>query len=317
MPGRIPISPPGAGGYYSYGQPQQPIMPGSGAGINRGGAGIGTQTATQPFFNPISTSGLTPRLGWDPRSIPNTRPGYRGEALPPLPSARSQAPGPVGTGWGVEAFPPQMGAGSVGTPGAVFPPPTALARTTAGSNNPLFGRPGFRYQYRVPASRVGPSFKGSPGTGQTAATGGNRAEGFVLSGNATEQYFSAAQFDYQPGTRADFGPSTGKNGTALPVGINVGSDGVELVGTYRVHDFTPAMRFENQMRTAGYWQDQSFGPGYRYLAQQQQVAKYNPYTQVAMSRPLSPQAYFLGYQMQMPQAARMGGFNGMGHPLGY
>lgn len=175
------------------------------------------------------------------------------------------------------------------------------------------------YSYYHPAQRIGPIPKLSSGSGLTG-TGNrdNRALGFAPAGYATQQYMPVTQFDYMPplDESFDIGISEKTPYAGLPKSIAVGTDGREMVGTYQPHDFTPAAHFFKQGRSGGNWQDMSFGPDYRQLLDQQQVARYNLYNQVALARPLSPNAYFLGYQTQASVSQMIGG-TAQGRPLGY
>lgn len=188
------------------------------------------------------------------------------------------------------------------------------------SNTALFGRPGFTYSLTKPSFRTGPVPKLAPGTGLTNASNpDNRSLGFQPSGYGSKQHMPMQQFDYTPPTDPTF--DVGDNPMAkfpsLPRTIDVGVDGVTLVGTYRAHDNTPADRFFKQGRSSANWQDMSFGPGFRYLLPYQQVARYNLYNSIALARPLSPNNYFLGYQVQPQVGAVLGGALGQGRPLGY
>ena len=213
---------------------------------------------------------------------------------------------------------PQTEALSSRLQGAVSP---GIGTVGANVYSPLFGRPGFSYTYAQPARRIGPAPKLSPGTGQTGG-GSNRSLGFQPAGYASQQHMPMQQFDYTPPTDATFDVGNanafqGGDKRAMPRSIGVGTDGRSLVGTYTPHDFTPADRFFKQGRASANWQDMSFGPDYRFLLPYQQVARYNLYNQIAPARPLSPNAYFLGYQTQAGVASQIGGVTGMGRPLGY
>ena len=217
---------------------------------------------------------------------------------------------------GVEASTSQMANLGRVTQGKAVKP-QAYGTTRANVVNPLFGRPGFSYTPHQPHQRLGPSAKLAPGTGLTGVPQ-SRSEGFIPSAYAGEQFLDVNQYDYMPATDPTVGPGHEiKAFDTLPRSIGVGDDGISMLGTYRAHDFVIPSRFFQQGRSAAYWQDQSFGPEYRYLIPAQQVARYNLYTDIALARQLSPNAYFLPYQTQPAVASQVMNGNGMGRPLGY
>ena len=269
---------------------------------------------------------VQPVLAWPRVGTVAPMPGVRGPALPspvnrvPInfpgaPRARYQSPGPVGMGWGVEAFTPTLGAASA--PRAVNL--MGLAGTR-GPNviSPLFGHPGWSYVYSKPAWRWGPTAKLAPGTGHTnIGARSNRNQGFQPTGYGTVQFIDVNQYDYSPDTDPNYGLKAERNNSSLPRSIPFANDGAELVGTYRAHDSTPADRFFKQGRSSSNWQDMTFGPDYRYLTEYQGVGRYNLYNSIALVRPLSPNDYFFGYVTQPNVASQIGGANGQGRPLGY
>jgi hypothetical protein len=189
---------------------------------------------------------------------------------------------------------------------------------TRGANviNPLFGRPMTSYTYTVPARRFGPAPKLAPGTGLTAQRGSNRAQGFVPAAHATEQYLPGDFFDYTPPTDPNVGPGIGLKAVEIARGIGYGDSGTTLVNLTPPHENTQASRMFTQGRSSAPWQDFTFGPDYRWLLQQQLVAKYNVYNGVRLAGVLNPNAYSLGTVTQPAQAAALGS-SGMGRPLGY
>jgi len=217
------------------------------------------------------------------------------------------------TGRGVEAT-----GGGLASIAAMQQGAVPLQYGTRGANvvNPLFGRPQLSYTFTAPAKRIGPTPKLAPGTGQTALVGSNRSQGFVTPGSATQQYLPGDYYDYTPPTDPNVGPGIGQSGVSIPKSIGYGDNGVALVNREPPHDFTPANRMYSMGRSAANWQDQSFGPDYRWLLRQQLVSKYNVYNGVRLAGVLNPNAYSLGYVTQPAQAAALGS-SGMGRPLGY
>jgi hypothetical protein len=108
--------------------------------------------------------------------------------------------------------------------------------------------------------------------------------------------------DYEP-VGMDYAPYTDEEHRIplprKPVGAE---DGIEILGTYRSHDFTPADRFFTQQRSAAMWEVMSFGPNFRNLLSRKQVEKYNIQSRTISARPLPQNNYFLGY-VQNPEIA--------------
>lgn len=190
----------------------------------------------------------------------------------------------------------------------------APAGGTPGQNvvNPLFGRPGFTYTR--PLRRIGPIPKLSVGTGNTGGFNENRALGLVYPGYSPEDALGITQrelgmnlMDYLPPTVGWYGGKKEINSSVIPRTINVGVSGHAMEATYKPHDFTPADRFFKHMRSSAMWTDGAFPPEYRYLLTRQQVARYNLYTEMALSKPPGPSAYFYGYSTQPYQASQLGG----------
>lgn len=300
-------------GQGSYGTPLVPTQ-GGGPSFNRGGAGIGTPGQVRPFLGPNALTLGYPTGGM---RAPVRSPGIlesgrvaRGGRY------RYQSPGPVGAGIGVQATIPASEALGALPQSAVVLPGGIYGTTGPNVVSPLFGRPGFNYAYWKPQTRLGTALKGAPGSGRTGGHA-NRSLGFQSAAYATEQYIDLNQYDYTPTTNPYYGIKNENNGSSIPRSINVADDGIELLGTYRAHDSTPADRFFKQGRSAAMWEDMTYGPQYRWLLPYQQVARYNIYTELALSRMLPPNAYFLGYQTQPAVAAQLMNSGGQGAPIGY
>lgn len=194
------------------------------------------------------------------------------------------------------------------------PQPAAIPNTNS-TQNPLFGRPGLSsvYQATVNTSQAGPILRGSVGSGNTGSGEANRSTGFIPGGSLD------VQRDYQPQGLENhpLGSDTFTLPNTPPKALNLGTNGRELVGTYQPHDFTPLQRFINMWRSSYNWQVTGFGPNWRNLLIAQQVQKYNLYTTLAQSRPLSQQDYFVGYVTSPGVAGAAGAAGGYGGSLGY
>lgn len=281
---------------------------------NDNGAGYGTAVINDPALMqpwPLMVAGVANPASYGTRFSPKV----------PLSTVakggKRRVKGGVGITWpgGVQATAPQSEALGYASPMPIAAPPFGTLHANVIS--PLFGRPGFAYATWKPQGRIGPTLKGAPGTGQTGVSA-DRSRGFVPAAFASVQHMPMQQFDYSPPNDSVYDVGTVPKPYAVqPRTIRFGTNGRDLVGTYEPHDFTPADRFFKQGRSAFSWQDYSFGPEYRWLQPQQQVARYNLYNQVGLSRPLSPNNYFLGYQMQPAIAQQIGGVVGQGRPLGY
>lgn len=297
------------------GTPKMPQIPAAKSNpYNKRGAGYGTPAILDPTLVatwPLMVAGVANPAAYGTRFIP------KGSVSRVATGGKPRVKGNVGITYpgGVEAMAPVSEALGYASPMPLSAPPFGTFH--ANVINPLFGRPGFHYSVSRPSGRVGPTLKGAPGTGQTGISA-DRSRGFVPSAYASQQHMPMQQFDYSPPNDSvyDIGLQV-ESRKVIPRSIGVGTDGSELVGTYRAHDFTPADRFFKQGRSAWNWQDQSFGPEYRWILPQQQPARYNLYNQIALARPLSPNQYFLGYQMQPAIAQQIGGVLGQGRPLGY
>lgn len=297
------------------GMPQVLSMPGRGMPMQRG-SGYGTPQNVAPFITAptkLMVKGVNNPGAYGTRYMPHVVVPI----APPVGRSRRKQNTAYSVTWpgGVSGQGPNTGA--LGYSGANYLAQAPLGTLGPNVVSPLFGRPGFTYAMSKPAVRLGPIPKLSPGTGRTGSNQ-NRSRGFVPAAFAQAQHMPIQQFDYAPPNDVvfDVGTQVGMS-KVIPRSIDVGIDGVALVGTYRVHDFTPGDRFFKQGRSAANWQDMSFGPEYRYLLSYQQVARYNLYTNTALARPLSPNNYFLGYQTQPAVAQQLGGVVGQGQPLGY
>ena len=179
------------------------------------------------------------------------------------------------------------------TPGGIFsqyPYSNVQNQQGASALSPLFGRPGWTYVSIQRSPQLGPTPHLAQGSGHTnpkTSLPGNSAQ---LPGYLTDNEYFPTQFGYLPEHQPSFC-------SPIPRSIRTGDDGVELMGTYRVHDFTPADRFFNQARQAATWQVQQFPPNYRNLLAWQQVQRYRVSTLTQAPRVLDPSNYFLGYQV--------------------
>src|SRR5262249_2812779 len=137
--------------------------------------------------------------------------------------------------------------------------------------------------------------QGTGRTGKPASPG----TGAQLPGYVSDNAYQPSPYAYQPAYNDNFEEN-------IPRTINVGQDGRSIVGTYQPHDFTPGQRFLHQMRSAKYWQNQSFGPGFRNTIAWQQVQKYKVRSSTISAQPLSNASYFLGYQVQPEVQSQIG-----------
>lgn len=144
----------------------------------------------------------------------------------------------------------------------------------------------------------GPVSKLGYGTGRTGckALPGTAA---MIPGYAQVYEYFPNFFGYYPRYRRNF--------TLLPPRKGVAAnDGLELVGTYRPHDFTPAQLFFSHMRRAPYWQIQEYPPNFRNLLEALKVERFRTESRTVMARPLTTQNYFMGYMTNPSTAARLG-----------
>jgi hypothetical protein len=220
---------------------------------------------------------------------------------------------------GVAAQTPQMAADT----GAIIPARAprglgALLAFNLADATPSYakrlGKPG-RYPRTQPLIRMGPVPKLSTGSGQTAARPG-RGLGFTPGGYTPPQQIKQAGMDMMPYLHQSFDASPPRPGApgGFPRKGVAANSGWEMQATYHPHDWVIADRFNKMGRMPGPWQQTSF-PDYRALQVVRRPRGYNLYNNVALARPLSPSAYFLGYQTASDVAARIGG--GVNRPLGY
>lgn len=170
----------------------------------------------------------------------------------------------------------------------------------ASSLSPLFGRPGWTYVKADPAPIKGPTPHLAQGSGRTAKGP------FALPGNSPSLPGYLVDNEYYPTENAYQPPYEPSFRSPIPRSIQVGNDGIDLLGTYRAHDFTPADRFFNQFRKAAYWQVQEYPPNYRNLLAYQQVRRYQVASRTEQPRVLDPSNYFLGYQINPLVQASLG-----------
>lgn len=165
----------------------------------------------------------------------------------------------------------------------------------------MFGRPTWTYVSVMAGPVRGPQPRLARGSG---LTGDNAAAGkaAALPAYMADNEYVPTLDGYSPQWRRDFLYKP-------PLSINVGSDGRELVGTYKPHDFTPAQRFLHHMRSAANWQRVEYPPDYRQLLAWKQVEKYRTAVYTQMARPLDSSNYFLGYQIDPQIASQIGSSN--------
>jgi hypothetical protein len=172
------------------------------------------------------------------------------------------------------------------------------------------------YPMTGPNLRLGPIPKLATGSGMTARQPGT-AMGFTPGGYTPPHQITSAGMDMLPYLRDDFNAAMVVNADA-PGGFPrygvAATSGWEMQATYHPHDWVWADRFQKHGRSPGPWQQTSF-PGYRALQHVVRPRGYNMYNNVALARPLSPNAYFLPWQTTSDVAARVGG--GVNRPLGY
>lgn len=292
-------------GYYAYGQAKNMVS----VGRTRFGPAR-NPTAPGQGLVPVPTGQLQPPTNaFYSGGVPVTPSSSRYGRIPGAAQPRWN----FSTGRGVAAQTPQLASIAAMQQGAV-----PMQYGTRGANvvNPLFGRPMQSYTFTSPARRIGPTPKLAPGTGQTASRGSNRSQGFVPAGSATQQYLAGDFFDYTPPTDPNVGPGIGQSGVTIPKSIGYGDSGTTLINLAPPRDNPIAERMYSMGRSSANWQDNSFGPDYRWLLQQQLVSKYNVYNGIRLAPVLNPNAYSLGYVTQPAQAAALGS-SGMGRPLGY
>ena len=144
----------------------------------------------------------------------------------------------------------------------------------------------------------GPVSKLGYGTGRTGRTAppGNQVN---IPGYASVYEYFPNFFGYYPRYRRNFQLEIPKHGQAA-------NDGIEVVGTYRAHDFTIGQLFFSHMRRAPYWQVQEYPPNFRSLLEALKVERFRTESRTIMARPLTTQNYFLGYVTNPTTAKRLG-----------
>jgi hypothetical protein len=155
-----------------------------------------------------------------------------------------------------------------------------------------------RYQSASNPQVPGPVSKLGYGTGRTGIKGEPGSQ-VVVPGYAQVYEYFPSFFGHYPRYRRNF--------TILPPKITpAANDGLELVGTYRAHDFIMGQRFFSHMRRAPYWQIQEYPPNFRNLLEALKVERFRTESRTVMARPLSTQNYFLGYVTNPDTARRLG-----------
>jgi hypothetical protein len=181
------------------------------------------------------------------------------------------------------------------------------------ARNRLLGRTGKGALATKPRIRMGPVPKLSQGSGQTGPHSYGQASTYSPGGYAGSDQTPSPGMEMMPYRRDSF--------DASPVGIPLkgvaATSGREFIPTYKSHDWAWVPRFLKHGRSPGPWQETAFGPGFRYLQPVQTPIRYNLGNTVHLARPLSPQAYFLGYQTTSDVYASMGAGGPGVRPLGY
>jgi hypothetical protein len=144
----------------------------------------------------------------------------------------------------------------------------------------------------------GPVSKLGYGTGRTGQRGipGTAA---MIPGYAQVYSYFPSFFGNYPRYRRNFQLDIPKHHEAA-------SDGLEVVGTYRAHEFLVGQRFFSHMRRAAYWQIQEYPPNFRNLLEALKVERFRTESRTVMARPLTTQNYFMGYMTNPSTAARLG-----------
>jgi hypothetical protein len=170
--------------------------------------------------------------------------------------------------------------------------------TTAIGTDPLFGRPTWSYVGIMAGPVRGPQPKLAQGSGRTGdpSLPGNAVQ---LPGYLSDNAYFPTLFPYDPVNQPAFQ-------RRLPRTINTGDNGRSLVGTYEPHDVTIGQRFLPQIRQAPNWQVMEYPPNFRNLLAWQQVQRYRVNSFTLSARPLSPNDYFLGYQVNPDVAQNIG-----------
>jgi hypothetical protein len=154
-----------------------------------------------------------------------------------------------------------------------------------------------QYQSASNPQLVGPVSKlgyGSGFTGNSPLPGSQT----IIPGYAQVYNYFPVFFGYYPRYRRNF--------QLLPKPRTTASDGLELVGTYRAHPFTPGTRQFSHMRRAPYWQIQEYPPDFRNLLEALKLERYRTESRTVTARPLLTQNYFLGYVTNPATASRLG-----------
>jgi len=185
----------------------------------------------------------------------------------------------------------------VRTPSPV--PLQASATTVQTIANPLFGRPIWSYVKVAPGAIRGPQPRLAQGSGKTGGDSLLPGNSPRLPGYLSDQQYEPTDFTYAP-------PHEITWQVKIPRSIKTGMDGIDMLGTYRAHDFTPADRWSHHRRSAVMWEAMDYRPGPRNLLAWQQAARFRLQTMTLAARPLTQDQYFLGYQVQPQTAAAIG-----------
>jgi len=158
--------------------------------------------------------------------------------------------------------------------------------------------PRSNYQTSSNPQVFGPVSKLGYGTGRTGKSSPKGLQA-LLPGYASVYEYFPSLFGYYPKFRRNYNLD-------VPKSINTGNDGIELVGTYRAHDFVIGQRFFSHMRRAPYWQIQEYPPDFRNLLEALKVERFRTESRVIMAKPINTQNYFLGYVTNPTTAHRLG-----------
>ena len=204
--------------------------------------------------------------------------------------------------WGI--FQPSQNVGSQFGALQSNPNPRALQVTAAEvfGSVPMFGRPGWQYVNVQAQPRIGPQPRLVRGTGKTAR---GPSESPLLGGFASHE-------DYHP-QGMEYDPAWVENRMQdIPKTINTGDDGIELLGTYRAHDFIPAQRIFSHKRMAPMWEEMVYPADWRNLLRYKQVQKYLVSTRTESAYIIPQASYFLGY-VTNPQVGSQLNQTGLGY----
>ena len=152
---------------------------------------------------------------------------------------------------------------------------------------------------------LGPTPKLNQGTGRTGAPAQSGYAAMLPAYVSKQEGYQPQGLEYQE-SHVD---NNEEFNFKYPRSINVGVDGIALLGTYRAHDFTVADRFSNHFRHDFNWQQMAYPATFTKLIDRQQVQQYQLRKLTKPSLPLTQNNYFLGYYQDMSVARMVGGSN--------